>query len=155
MNTEIDYDRIRARVEKRMKKRRAFMSKLGGYTTAIAIVWAIWFFTGMGWPWPLIPSAIIGIVAVREFLEAFIFSEAMDNAYDREMAREIARERARLGIGGSDDVAYDYEKPKRGEKVKRGESRVRLSDDGELVPFDNDEQAESEQAVHYNTRHNS
>ncbi|MHB8750924.1 MAG: hypothetical protein ACYDBJ_17265 [Aggregatilineales bacterium] len=44
MNGEIDYERIRERVEQRLKKRGKFMSKLGSYTTAIAILWAIWFF---------------------------------------------------------------------------------------------------------------
>ncbi|MHB8629666.1 MAG: hypothetical protein ACYDBJ_26040, partial [Aggregatilineales bacterium] len=110
------------------------------------------FLAGMGWPWPLIPSAIIAIVAAREFLETFVFSSAMENAYDREMEREIARERARLGISDSYDTAYDYEKPKRGEKAKRGEPLVRLSDDGELVPVDDDEEAESERRAGYGTR---
>jgi hypothetical protein len=152
MSGQIDYERIRERVEQRLQKRRKFMSKLGSYTTAIAILWAIWFFTGMGWPWPLIPTGIIAIVAAREFLETFVFSPAMENAYDREMEREIARERARLGMVGSYDAAYDYEKPKRGEKVKRGQSSVRLSDDGELVPVDEDEEAGSERRAGYGTR---
>jgi hypothetical protein len=152
VNGDIDYERIRARVEQRLKKRRKFMSNLASAATGIAILWAIWFFTGGGWPWPLIPTGIIGIVAIREFLETFVFSPAMENAYDREMQREIARERARLGMRGSDTVFDDgYAKPKRAEKAKRQEPWVRLSDDGELVPMDKDDEAESEpRADHIN-----
>jgi hypothetical protein len=120
--------------------------------TASAILWAIWLFTGGGWPWPLIPTGIIGIVAIREYLETFVFAPAMDNAYDREMQREIARERARLGIGSSYETDSLYAKPKRVERAKREEPWVRLSDDGELVPMDEDVEAESEHRTDHISR---
>lgn len=144
MNGEIDYERIRARVEQRMKKRRKFMSNLGGYITAMAILWVIYLFTGGGWPWPLIPTGILVIVAIREYLDTFVFSPAMDNAYDRAMEREIARERARLGLGRDTDPDYAHEKPKHIEKAAREEPWVRLSDDGELIPMDEEEATGSE-----------
>ena len=144
MNGEIDYEGIRARVEQRMKKRRKFMSNVGGYATAMAVLWVIYLFTGGGWPWPLIPTGILVIVALREFLDTFVFSPAMDNAYDREMMREIARERARLGLDRGSSMDYTYEKPKHIEKVIRQEPWVRLSDDGELIPIDEEESNGSE-----------
>jgi len=144
MNNQIDYERIRARVEERMKKRRKFMSNLGGGITVVGVLWVIWLLTGTGWPWPLIPTAIVVIAATREYLGTFVFASAMENAYDREMAREIAREQARLGMGGGYVPDYAYEKSKRSEKVKRDDPWVRLSDDGELVPIDENDEAESE-----------
>jgi hypothetical protein len=145
-DNQIDYERIRARVEQRIKRRAKFYKDLVAYISVNFVLWMVWgwpilrgeaSWQGGGTPWPLFVTFFWGIALVSDAIKAF-FDFDRDSAFDREMQREIKRERRR--VYGSDDVLF--EKPKRsdenGEKPKRDQT-VRLSDDGELIYEDEDQ----------------
>jgi hypothetical protein len=141
---QIDYKRIRARVEQRIKRRAKFYKDLVAYFTVNFSLWMVWGWPilrgetslqGGGTPWPLFVTFFWGIGLVSDAIKVF-FEFDKDAAFDREMQREIGRERRRLY--GDDEY---FSKPKRSdeldEKPKR-EQTVRLSDDGELIYEDED-----------------
>jgi hypothetical protein len=147
-NEQIDYERLRARVEQRIKRRAKFYKDLVAFIGVNFVLWMVWGWPilrdggslqGGGTPWPLFVTFFWGIALVSDAIKAF-FDFDKDTAFDREMQREIRRERRRM-YGTDDDLS---EKPKRsegngenGEKSKR-EQTVRLSDDGELI-YEDDE----------------
>jgi hypothetical protein len=142
---QIDYERIRARVEQRVKRRAKFYKDVVSFLTVNFILWMVWGWPILrgetslqagGTPWPLFVTLFWGIALVSDAIKAF-FDFDKDTAFDREMQREISRERRRI-YGTDEDLS---EKPKRsgdnGDKPKR-EQTVRLSDDGELIYDDKD-----------------
>ncbi len=54
MSDQDDYDKLRKRVEKRIKARQEFFSHLVTYLMVNAFLWMIWVVTGAGgFPWPI------------------------------------------------------------------------------------------------------
>ncbi len=130
---QLDYDAIRKRADQRVKKRAGFFVHLAIWMAVMAFLWMIYFLTDAGdFPWPLIPMMGWGIGIVAHGASVFLDTGLLDNMREREFQREIAREMMRLGI---DDPAELFEKPKR----EQAQS-VRLSDDGELVPVDEEDE---------------
>ncbi len=145
LDNEIDYERIKARVEKRMALRAKFYRRLSGYVTANIIVWSIWLFTDHSFPpWPLFVTFFAGIGVVRLGLQAF-FGESLDavleRQYDSEMQKEILREKRRTANNVYAADPYDTDTL---DAPKRKNGTVRLSDDGELI-YDEPEHGASEQ----------
>jgi hypothetical protein len=144
---QIDYERIRARVEQRIKRRAKFYKDVVSYLTVNFILWMVWGWPILrgetslqsgGTPWPMFVTLFWGIALVSDAIKVF-FDFDKDSAFDREMQREIQRERRR--VYGDDEY---LSKPKRSdefdEKPKR-EQTVRLSDDGELIYEEDDQGA--------------
>jgi 2TM domain len=130
---QIDYDRINRRVERRLQERKKLLGTAGAFVLVTAIVWTIWLLTSPGkFAWPVIPTVVMGLIALGQALQTFFLSDAMERERDRLLQREIERERSRL------DVGVLAQKPKR-------EATVRLSDDGELV-YDEPEAEEVRQS---------
>jgi hypothetical protein len=131
----IDYDKINRRVEARIKARKDFQGVVLGFLITTVVVWIIYLMADRSDPfvWPLIPTAIMGIVVIWQGLETYVLAEARERERDRLTEREIERERARL----YDEAAL--EKPKR-------DRTAHLSDDGELV-YEDDERSEPRQSV--------
>jgi hypothetical protein len=133
-NDRIDYDEINRRVEKRLRERKGFQGLVLGFVIMSAVVWTIYLLTTPGgFAWPLIPTAVVGIVVIWQALETYFLAEARERERDRLTEREIERERARL----YGDAAL--EKPKR-------DQTVRLSDDGELI-YEDEEPSEPRRAA--------
>lgn len=113
------YDEIRRRVEKRHKKKQDLILHI---ITYVLINLAFWiFFNGAGWVAWVTFGWGIGVVA-----DVFDYYNKYGGGAERreaEIQREIEREKERLGL---------YEKPK-------NDTRVRLSDDGELEEIVEDE----------------
>jgi len=132
-----DEDRIRLRVEKRIKARNEFRQHIGWYIAVNLMLWVIWSLTTPGgFMWPLIVMAGWGLGL---FAHAFEYwNEYGGGRFKREelVQREMERERERQRLAGrkaknddyfsdevrSDNVRDDYE-----------ERHVRLTGDGELT----------------------
>jgi hypothetical protein len=132
-NSRLDYDEIRKRAEKRVKKRAEFIQHLAIYLVVNTFLWlffgAIAVFTHA---WPVLIPALLstfgwGLGLTLHGINVFAETSLIDNMREREIQRETQREMDRLGIS---DPAELYEKPKR--DASRDAS-VRLSDDGELI----------------------
>jgi hypothetical protein len=126
----IDYDKISQRVEKRLRQRKGFQGLVLGFPIMSAVLWTVYLMSDRGDPfvWPLIPTAVVGIVVIWQALETYVLTEGRERERDRLMQRELERERERL----YGDAAF--EKPKR-------DQAVRLSDDGELI-YEDEETSE-------------
>ncbi len=149
LDNEIDYEQVKARVEKRMALRAKFYKELGGYVTANIVCWMIWLLTETnhaGFPWPMFVTVFAGFGVLKTGFRAF-FGERVDSAleeqYDHELQREIRREKRRMVnniyTAEPDDIDV-LDAPKR----KNG--TVRLSDDGELI-YDEPEQKSADRQV--------
>lgn len=140
--------RIRRRVEKRHQNQAAFLYHLVSFIGVNAVLWGIWLFSGHGdgLPWPAFITLFWGIGLVSHALVVYQSSGMAVARREAAMQREVELEKARLGLR-SDNYDYVDEKPKRIEKAKPApierEQRVRLSDDGELVPVDDDDSGAS------------
>jgi 2TM domain len=117
---------IRRRVEKRLKEREAFLRHLVSFVSVNAMLWIIWAVTSRGFPWPIFVTLGWGVGLVSNALQVYQNSARVAMRREESIQREIEREKERLGL------ADEYEKPKR-------DRTMRLSDDGELVPADEDE----------------
>src|SRR5262245_5878066 len=117
---------IRRRVEKRLKQRDAFIRHLVSFIAVNAMLWAIWAVTSGGFPWPIFVTLGWGIGLVSDGLQVYQNSTRVAIRREEGIQREIELEKQRLGL------ADEYEKPKR-------ERTMRLSDDGELVPSEEDD----------------
>ncbi|CAG0994432.1 hypothetical protein ANRL4_02674 [Anaerolineae bacterium] len=129
--SNFDPEAIRAKIEKRHKKRQEFYVHVGIYIAVHLLLWFIWFSTTpTGFPWPLIIMFAWGIGIVADALETYFeTNEKLASQREAAIEREIERERARLG-------AVEFEKPKR---------RAHLSDDGELVYEDESSETSEEE----------
>lgn len=156
---EID-NRLRLRIELRRKLYRDFFGHLVVFVGVNIVLWSVWgvnIASGTDpealLPWPLFVTLFWGVGLIAQGYQLYQTLGAGAARREQALQREIERERARFGL---ERVAY--EKPKRGrsdnpaaadwpEKVKRSSSdtqaqRVRLSDDGELIPLEPSEAEE-------------
>ncbi|MEP7287135.1 MAG: 2TM domain-containing protein [Chloroflexota bacterium] len=130
MSGQTDYDNLRRRAEKRVHDRQEFFMHLSIYVAVNLGLWLLWALLGgfpSGFPWPLLVTLGWGIGLAAHGIDVYFKSGSM--AVRREMAieREMQREMQMRGLDASDVL----EKPKR-------EQVMRLSDDGELVPADDE-----------------
>ncbi len=108
---EVDqYDEIRRRIEKRYKKRQELYIHIASYVVTNLFLW--FFFHDS---WVLWVTFGWGIGVVSNIIEYYNKYGAGAQRREDAIQREVERERERLG----------YEKPK-------NDSRMRLTDDGEL-----------------------
>ncbi len=142
---------VRKRVERRIQKRNAFYSHLVSYLAVNGVLWLIWLVSARDgvpdFPWPIFISFFWGIGL---FTNAWAIYQDSGRATARReitIQREIEMEKMRLGL--TDDG--NYEKPKRSlpaddeseyAKPKRDQA-MRLSDDGELIPIDDQERSDN------------
>jgi 2TM domain len=136
MSDEQLYSEIRARAEKRAKKRGEFYQHLAIYIIVNLFLWLIFLVLGafLSSPIPLIIPFLStlgwGLAVAIHATVTYIETGAMEAMREREIEREMQREMHRRGIADESEL---YEKPKR-------DQVVRLSDDGELV-YEEDEPA--------------
>ena len=150
-------ERIRRRIAIREKQRNEFVTHLVSYIAVNAMLWIIFGVSRGGFPWPIFVTLGWGIGLFAHATQVYQNSAAVSAKRERTVQREIEMEKARLGLSG-----YDYEKPKRvyrdsfqpepvGNTSDPGlasqastrrppSQQVRLSDDGELVPIDVNDQ---------------
>ncbi len=116
-NIESD-DAIRQRIEKRYKMRQELYINIASYVVANVVFWVMF-----RQSWVLWITVGWGIGVVAHVIDYYSKYGGGAERKEAEIQREIERERERLG----------YEKPK-------NDTRMRLSDDGELeeVPEDED-----------------
>jgi hypothetical protein len=150
---QLDLKKIRERVEKRVNARKELITHAGVYLVVNAVFWVVWLTlrselisvptTSELWDVfalfrdaPIAPllSASWGIGLLIHALVVFLETGVFDRMQEREMEREIARERQRL---------YNREKPKR---------QMRLSDDGELVAGEAEDEADPAEAPAHRQR---
>jgi len=130
----VDYENIRRRVEKRVKKRAEFLLHLSIYVTVNLVLWIGFLLLAADPPLMLIPllsTLAWGVALVAHGVDTYLQTGALDAMRDREMRREIEWARRHRGLDDSGEEG-ETEKPKR-------ERSVRLSADGELIPADEDE----------------
>jgi hypothetical protein len=125
---QLDYAAIRQRAEQRVKKRAKFFYHVAVYIAVNIFLWGLYFVLMPGvFPWPLMVMLGWGIGLVSHGVPVYL-DTALDNMHEREYQKEIEREMVRRGL---QDPAELYDKPKR-------EQAMRLSDDGELIPVDDE-----------------
>ncbi len=131
-NDGLDYEQIRARAEKRVKKRAEFLQHLAVYLIVNGFLWLMFLviaITTGAWPAliaPFLSTFGWGIGLAIHALTVYVDTTAVENMRQQEIDREIQREMQRRGMS---------EFPERQEKPKRDQV-MRLSDDGELIPDD-------------------
>ena len=123
-------ERIRRRVQKKLKERREMMQTFAIFAAVSVFLWMIWLITTPGGhPWPLYPMGGFGIAVVAMWSE---YNGKYGRGREREEAlfeREMERERERLygqrGVDKRKNDAYydDYDD---------GGPSLRLTEDGEL-----------------------
>ncbi len=132
---QIDYKAIRQRAEKRVKARAEFILHLAIYIIINLTQWAIWFLLTPGWfPWPILSTTLWGLGLAIHGIYVYIESSMMDQMRANAIQREVEHE---LRLRGQDESPV-LAKPKReqGEQNKQRNQMVRLSDDGELLPIE-------------------
>jgi hypothetical protein len=116
---------LRKRIEQRIEDRNGFIFNLIAFVGIVPVLWYIWASTGpqeLIWPLFVTLPWLVGLI-----IHGMVVYQGSGMAVARreqKIRREMQLEKERLGI-----VA---EKPKRNQ-------HMRLSDDGELVPVDEDE----------------
>ena len=132
-NDDLNYDAIRARAEKRARKRAEFNIHFAIYVLVNLFLWVGFFVVAMGlahnaYPLivPLLSTVFWGLGVVIHFAVYYFDTTGMDRMRDHEFQREIEREMRRRGSTAPAELRA---KPKR-DRV------MRLSDDGELIEDD-------------------
>jgi hypothetical protein len=126
--SDLNYDGIRKRAEKRANKRKELLMHVGIYIIVNLFLWLIFGVISAVSAnpvlllIPLLSTLGWGIGVAVHAVVTFVETTALDSMREREIEREIRREMRLRGIDDPDML----EKPKR-------EQTVRLSDDGELV----------------------
>ena len=115
-------DDIRKRIEIRYEKRQDLFKKVAGFVAINLLLWVIFHETWVFWV-----TLVMGIGVVSNIMKYYNKYGGGAERRETKIQREIERERERLV----------YEKPK-------NDTRMRLTDDGELeeVPEDEDHWAE-------------
>ena len=122
--SEMSYDEIRRRVEKRYKERQDLIIHFAVFVFSNLVIWGLWFlFLAGPFPWPLIVTLGWSVGMVAHFFTYYFKYGAGANRREDAIEREVEQELARRAI---------YEKPKNDE-------RVRLNEDGELEEMSDDE----------------
>ncbi len=126
---------LRKRVERRIRARNAFYMHLLIYLGINLFLWIIWLVEDpFEFPWPVYVSLPWGIGLAVQALTVYQHSQTAVQRREQTIQREIEMEKMRLGL-----TDERYEKPKR-------DQVMRLSDDGEMVPADDDDLEEVSKA---------
>src|SRR5579871_5190108 len=135
---DIDYEAIRQRAEKRVRQRVEFVQHLSIYVIINLILWALWLVAASAvqssvvhFPWPILLTLPWGIAIAIHGIVVYTQTSMMDVMRETAIEQEMRRE---MRLRGLDANSADLEKPKR-------DRAVRLSDDGEMVPADELEDA--------------
>lgn len=102
----MDDKQLREEIEKRVAKRMEITMHTVAYVLVNIMLWAIWAWTWMGFPWPIFVTIGWGIGWIAHVMEIYYKDVVTERLYQRELSRR-----------------YGYSKPK----------RTRLTDDGELM----------------------
>jgi hypothetical protein len=117
-----EYDKIRQRIEKRMKKREEVIQHGVAFVLVNAMMWGIYVFSGGlaegSFPWPIFVTFGWGIGMVTHYLEYYNKYGMGAERREDQIEREVEREMARRGY---------YEKAKNDDPV-----RLELTEDGEI-----------------------
>jgi hypothetical protein len=142
-DSQSEYDAIRRRAEKRVVARQEFFQHLGIYVIVNLAFWVLWYaikqmfqiFDGfLAFPWPVIITFAWGIGIAIHGLETYFKSGMMEARREMAIEREMQREMALRGLS-----------PENSGKRKH-ERIIRLSDDGELIPADEEDDSEQQWA---------
>lgn len=125
-------ERIRRRVEKRIKERQEFKVHLVIFFMVNLLLFTIWFLSsGPGsFPWPLIPFFGWGIGIVAHYMEYNHKYGAGAERREQEIQRELAKARRQGRLADAYDLDAFDEKRKNEDLIQ---GRVRLSEDGEFT----------------------
>lgn len=131
-------EEARRKVAKRLKEREGLVGHLSAYIGVNLLLWAIWFFTGMGFPWPMFVTFGWGIGMFAHGME--YYNKFGPGAAKREAAfeREVERELQRSQMLTVSDKLKNEDKRKNEDalsldELAEDEIIVRLSDEGELT----------------------
>jgi hypothetical protein len=120
---------LRKRAKRRISRRNEFYKSVIAYIPVNLLLWIIWASLShgfYGFPWPIFVTLGWALGLAGEAFQVYQESGAAVERREERIQREIELEKIRLGLANA-----DYEKPKH-DRV------MRLSDDGELIPDDND-----------------
>ncbi len=95
-------DEIYKLARKRVEEKKGFYSHLAAYVIVNAVLIAIWFFTGAGFPWFVFPLIGWGIGLAFHFLGVMVFNR--ETGWERrqiEKEAELLRRRRYPGDGES------------------------------------------------------
>lgn len=118
---------LRKQVEARIQRRNAFYMHLLVYVGINLFLWLIWLSEPSKELWPLYVSLPWGVGLAAHAMVFYQNSSWGLQRREQTIRREIELEKRRLGL--ADET---YEKPKR-------DQVMRLSDDGEMIPADDDD----------------
>jgi hypothetical protein len=119
---------LRKRIETRLQMRQEFFIHLFIFVAINAFLWFLWATVGpASLIWPSFVTIPWSVGLILHGLEVYKNSSLAEKRRARTIDRELELEKLRLGI-----TDHAYEKPKR-------DQAVRLTDDGEIVPVDDDE----------------
>lgn len=138
MNSDIDINKIRRRVEKRLKDRQEVVQHVTVYIIVNVFLWILYFATNRGGssiPWPLWATFGWGIGVVSHVV-GYLGKANQERAVADAVEREIELERARRGL---DPMNYG--------KAKRKNGSYRLTDDGELAEDPDYDETDSRRAA--------
>lgn len=117
-----EYDEIRQRIEKRMKKREEVIQHAVAFVLVNVLVWGIYVFSGGAaegrFPWPMFVTFGWGIGMVSHYLEYYNKYGMGAERREEQIEREVEREMLRRGL---------YEKAKNDDHA-----RLKLTEDGEI-----------------------
>jgi hypothetical protein len=141
--SQSEYDAIRRRAEKRVVARQEFFQHLGIYVIVNLAFWIIWYvvkqmlqvFDGvLAFPWPVIITIAWGIGIAIHGLETYFKSGMMEVRREMAIEREMQREMEIRGLSPENSGKRKHERV------------IRLSDDGELIPTEDEDASEQEWA---------
>lgn len=127
--TMSEEEELRARIAKRLKKRQEVASHVAWYLVVNMSLWAIWFFVGGGFPWPIFPTFFWGLGVFGDITDYYTKygpgAQKREEYIDREVARELERSNSRRGQFKSKNDAMPLD------EIVGG--AVRLNEDGEFT----------------------
>lgn len=89
---EVDYEKIRQRVEKRLASRSEFLGHLLGFVIFQLVSWSIWaggFTLGWSVPWPLLIALLWGGGLIAHGVETYMKSDMRPEAVNRSIDRQM------------------------------------------------------------------
>ncbi len=148
-------DEIRRQVEQKFEERSGLLQHGVAYAIVNLMLWSIWLTSGAGFPWPLFVSGGWGIGLLSHMIS--YYNEHGPGARKREAAIEaavereldLARTREDLGRRRLSEVDEDDDADAAVYDLDNYRARgVRLSDDGELIDWPEEPDAERAERRH-------
>ena len=138
---------IRRRVEAKYDERNALLIHFTSYAGVNILVWAMWLFSGGGFPWPLFVTVFWGIGMAGHLLDYYNKHGGGAQKREERIDEEVRRHLERLEAGRGDIFDDAVEKGADVYDLEDGRLRhARLADDGEIVEMEGrDERDAAEQ----------